>query len=519
VADPAFEVIGDVYWRNAARYGDKPAFVMPDGRSRSFADMYERATRLGNALVARGLKPGDRVGILSRNRVEYVEGYGVSAAGLIALPLNWRLSPRELQIILTNAEPAALIVDPSFFPVIEELRGALPFVRLFLALDGAAEGFESYDDAVASGSPQPAGIAVSPEATACLLYTSGTTGIPKGAELTHRGLLLNCRAAIEEMFHFTDADVTLAPMPFFHVGGMWYHLFPSFAAGCTTVIMPQFDPQGVLALMARHGVTNTHLVPTMIHALLEQPNIGAFDLSALRMMFYAASSMPTEMLKRATATFACDFAQGYGSTEAGMVTCLTPEDHRKARAGREDLLLASGRVLTDIEVKLAPPDNAEDAEIGEILVRSPLTMARYWRNPEATAATIRDGWLRTGDLGRMDEEGYLYILDRKSDMIVTGGENVYPREVEDILLQDADILEVAVFDLPDDRWVQKVVAAIVPRSDALDPDALLARAKQRLAGYKCPKAIFVTDSLPKNAAGKVLRKVLRETYRDRGAER
>jgi long-chain acyl-CoA synthetase len=424
-----------------------------------------------------------------------------------------------LQIILTNAEPAALIVDPSFFPMIEELRGALPFVRLFLALDGAAVGFESYDDAVASGSPQPAGIAVSPEATACLLYTSGTTGIPKGAELTHRGLLLNCRAAIEEMFHFTDADVTLAPMPFFHVGGMWYHLFPSFAAGCTTVIMPQFDPQGVLALMARHGVTNTHLVPTMIHALLEQPNIGAFDLSALRMMFYAASSMPTETLKRATATFACDFAQGYGSTEAGMVTCLTPEDHRKARAGREDLLLASGRVLTDIEVKLAPPDNAEDAEIGEILVRSPMTMARYWRNPEATAATIRDGWLRTGDLGRMDEEGYLYILDRKSDMIVTGGENVYPREVEDILLQDADILEVAVFDLPDDRWVQKVVAAIVPRSDALDPDALLARAKQRLAGYKCPKAIFVTDSLPKNAAGKVLRKVLRETYRDRGAER
>ncbi|HWV51525.1 class I adenylate-forming enzyme family protein [Pseudorhodoplanes sp.] len=519
MTDPAFEVIGDVYRRNAARYADKPALVMPDGRTRSFADMYERATRLGNALLARGLKPGDRVGILSRNRIEYVEGYGVSAAGLIALPLNWRLSPRELQIVLTNAEPAALIVDPSFFPVIEELRGALPFVKVFLALDGDADGFESYDRVVASGSSEPAGIAVSPEATACLLYTSGTTGIPKGAELTHRGLLLNCRAAIDEMFHFTDADVTLAPMPFFHVGGMWYHLFPSFAAGCTTVVMPQFDPQGVLALLARHRVTNTHLVPTMIHALLEQPNIGSFDLSALRMMFYAASSMPIETLKRATATFACDFAQGYGSTEAGTVTCLTPGDHRKARAGREDLLLACGRVLTGIEVKLAVPDNVEDADIGEILVRSPMTMARYWRNPEATAATIRDGWLHTGDLGRIDDEGYLYILDRKSDMIVTGGENVYPREVEDILLQDADILEVAVFDLPDDRWVQKVVAAIVPRSVQLDPEALLVRARQRLAGYKCPKAIFVTDSLPKNAAGKVLRKVLRETYRDRGAER
>jgi acyl-CoA synthetase (AMP-forming)/AMP-acid ligase II len=517
VAGPAFEVIGEVYRRNAARYGDKPAFIMPDGRARSFAALHERAIRLGNALLARGLKPGDRVGILSRNRIEYVEGYGVSAAGLIALPLNWRLSPRELQIVLANAEPAALIVDPLFMPVIAELRATLPFVRVYLGLDGAADGFESYDDVVAAGSSQPPGIAVAPEATACLLYTSGTTGIPKGAELTHRGLLLNCAAAITQIFDFTDADVTLAPMPFFHVGGMWYHLFPSFAAGCSTVIMPQFDPQGVLSLMAQHRVTNTHLVPTMIHALLEQPNIGAFDLSALRMMFYAASSMPTETLKRATATFACDFAQGYGSTEAGMVTSLTPDDHRKARAGREDLLLACGRPLDHVAVKLAPPDNAEDDAIGEILVQSPMTMARYWRNPEATAATIRDGWLHTGDLGRLDGEGYLTILDRKSDMIVTGGENVYPREVEDILLQDADILEVAVFDLPDDRWVQKVVAAVVPRDTALDPHALLARAKRKLAGYKCPKEIFVTDSLPKNAAGKVLRKVLRDSYRGRSA--
>lgn len=517
MADPALAVIGDVYRRNAARYGDKPALTMPDGRSRSFAEVDERARRLANALLARGLQPGDRVGILSRNRIEYIEAYGISGAGLIALPLNWRLSPRELQIVLGNAEPAALIVDPSFMPAIEELRAVLPFVQVFLALDGAADGFQSYDEVVASGSPQPPGIAVSPDATACLLYTSGTTGIPKGAELTHRGLLLNCTAAIDEMFHFTDADVTLAPMPFFHVGGMWYHLFPSFAAGCTTVIMPQFDPQGVLALMAQHSVTNTHLVPTMIHALLEQPNIGAFDLSALRMMFYAASSMPTETLKRATATFACDFAQGYGSTEAGMVTCLTPEDHRKARAGREDLLLACGRPLRNVAVTLAPPDNDEDGEVGEILVKSPMTMARYWRNPEATAVAIRDGWLRTGDLGRRDADGYLYILDRKSDMIVTGGENVYPREVEDILLQDADILEVAVFDLPDDRWVQKVVAAVVPRSETVDPNLLLSRMKRTLAGYKCPKDIFITDSLPKNAAGKVLRKVLRETYRDRSA--
>ncbi len=516
MTDPALNVIGDVYRRNVALHGDKPAFIMPDGRSRSFAEVCDRATRLGNALLARGLKHGDRVGILSRNRIEYIEAYGVSAAGLIALPLNWRLAPRELQLVLENAEPAALIIDPAFLPVVDELRAALPFVHCFLALDEAAAGYERYEDLVASGSPQPSGVAVSPDATACLLYTSGTTGAPKGAELTHRGLLLNCASAIAEMLQLTAADVTLAPMPFFHVGGMWYHLFPSFAAGCTTVIMPQFDPQGVLALMARHRVTNTHLVPTMIHALLEQPNIGEFDLSDLRFMYYAASSMPTETLKRATDTFACDFAQGYGSTEGGMVTRLTPEDHRRARGGRDDLLLSCGRPLANVGVRIAPPGNSEDDTVGEIMVTSPMTMARYWRNADATAATIQDGWLRTGDLGRVDDEGYLYILDRKSDMIVTGGENVYPREVEDIMLQDADILEVAVFDLPDARWVQKVVAAVVPRG-ALDPDALLLRVRQKLAGYKCPKQIFVTDSLPKNAAGKVLRKVLRESYRDRAA--
>jgi acyl-CoA synthetase (AMP-forming)/AMP-acid ligase II len=510
VADPA-QVIGEVYRRNAGRYGDKPAFIMPDGRACSFAALHERVKRLCNALAARGLKPGDRVGILSRNRIEYVEGYGVSSAGLIALPLNWRLAPRELQIVLDNARPGALIVDASFVPVIEEMRAALPFVRHFIGLDGATSGFESYESILAGAAALAPDVAVSPEDTACLLYTSGTTGIPKGAELIHRSLLLNCDAAIREMFEYADNDVTLAPMPFFHVGGMWYHLFPSFAAGCTTVIMPQFDPQGVLELMARHRVTNTHLVPTMIHTLLDQKNLANFDLSALRMMFYAASSMPVELLKRATETFACDFAQGYGSTEGGAVTCLTPQDHQRARAGRSELLLSCGRALSHVDIRLAPPDNSDDDRIGEILVKSPMTMARYWQNPQATAQAIQDGWLRTGDLGRMDEEGYLYILDRKSDMIVTGGENVYPREVEDVLLQDPDIAEVAVFDLPDPRWVQKVVAAVVLRNDRA-PELILSRAREKLAGYKCPKEIFVTDALPKNAAGKVLRKTLRETY-------
>lgn len=508
-----FQVIGDVFRLNAEHFSDKPAFIMPDGRSRSFTALGERVIRLVNALRDLGLKDGDRVGILSRNRIEYIEGYGVSTGGLIALPLNWRLSSRELQVVLENAQPAALLVDPSFIPVIDAMRAALPFVQHFICFDEPPSGWQSYEMLLAGVSPAPANARVLPDDTACLLYTSGTTGMPKGAELTHRGLLLNCESAIAEMFGLTDDDVTLAAMPFFHVGGMWYHLFPSFAAGCTTIVMPQFDPQGVLDLMARYRVTNTHLVPTMIHTLLEQKNLPTFDLTALRLMFYAASSMPTETLKRATATFGCEFAQGYGSTEAGMVTCLTPDDHRRAKAGREDLLLACGRRLRNVEMRLEATGDADAGGIGEILARSSMAMARYWRNPDATAQVMQDGWLRTGDLGRIDDEGYLSILDRKSDMIVTGGENVYPREVEELLLQDADVAEVAVFDLPDPRWVQKVVAAVVLRNGDATPETILSRVRSKLAGYKCPKHIFVADSLPKNAAGKVLRKILRETYR------
>jgi acyl-CoA synthetase (AMP-forming)/AMP-acid ligase II len=469
---PRFQVIGDVFRLNAERFSGKPAFIMPDGKSRSFAELYDRVVRLNRALRDRDLKAGDRIGILSRNRIEYIEGYGVAVSGLIALPLNWRLSPRELQIVLDDAQPAALIVDASFTPAIDEMRDALPFVRHFICFDAPPEGWQSYEGMLADASPEPVQARVAPNDTACLLYTSGTTGLPKGAELIHHGLLLNCETAITEMFGLTAADVTLAPMPFFHVGGMWYHLFPSFAAGCTTIVMPQFDPQGELELMARYRVTNTHLVPTMIHTLLEQKNLASFDLSSLRLMFYAASSMPTETLKRATATFACEFAQGYGSTEAGMVTCLTPADHRMARAGHQDLLLACGQALPSVELRLSTPDNAEEDEIGEIEVLSPMTMAGYWRNPHATAQVMQDGWLRAGDLGRIDEQGYLYMLDRKSDMIVTGGENVYPREVEDVLLQDADIAEAAVFGLPDTRRVQKVVAAAVLRNGdvALDTE-------------------------------------------------
>ncbi len=502
--------IADVFRANATARPDKIAFVTADGRKRTFLELDARSRRLVGGLRGKGLVAGDRVAMLSKNCIEYIEFYSISACGFIPMPLNWRLSPRELAVILEDSQPRLVICHADFEKTLREALELLSYVPEVLMFSNEKSVSSGYESLIASASPVDE-IVSKPEDTACLLYTSGTTGKPKGAELTHRGLLQNARAAVGEVLHLREDDVALVPMPLFHVGGMWYHLFGSFLAGCTTVLTTEFEPRMVLAALASHRVTNTHLVPTALHAVLGQPDFRQYDLSQLRIMYYAASSMPVELLRRAMAALAhCSFIQGYGSTEAGMVSWLSEEDHRRAvQPGNEHLLLSCGKALTGVTVGLA---GAQDG-IGEIVVRSSATMARYWNNPEATADAIRGGGLRTGDLGRCDAEGFIYIVDRKNDMIVTGGENVYPREVEDVLFRHPAIAEAAVFDLPDPRWVQRVVAAVVLHDGAAESaDSLIATLKPQLAGYKCPKQIFIAGDLPKNGAGKVVRRLLRERY-------
>jgi long-chain acyl-CoA synthetase len=504
--------IGEVFHANASARPEKIAFEMANGRRRTFVELHRRVSRLVSALYASGHEQGDRVAILSKNSIEYFETYGVSSGGLIPVPLNWRLSPRELSTILTDCRPKTVIYNASFKDTIDAVRSLMPSQPHFVSFSDDIEYPSEYETLLAGGSEEKVSCQISSEDTACLLYTSGTTGKPKGAELTHRGLLANCRAAIGEALHLTDADISLAPMPFFHVGGMWYHLFPSFAAGCTTFILPEFKPAEVLDLIARHRITNVHLVPTMIHALLSQPTLQQTDLASLRLIFYAASTIPFELLRSATKAFShCGFVQGYGSTEGGMISYLSEDDHRTTSAqDRQHLLLSCGKPFRDVDVRISA---AGIGEIGEMLARSDMVMAGYWENAEATRLATADGWLHTGDLGRCDGEGYLYIVDRKSDMIVTGGENVYPREVEDVLFSHPAIAEVAVFDLPDEKWVQKVVAAVVLRDGfETTPQDIISHLKSQMASYKCPKEIFITNDLPKSGAGKVLRRILRERY-------
>lgn len=509
--------LGDVLRAHAVERPHKVALATASGSRVSFGELNERANRLNDAAARMGLKKGSRAAILSRNRPEYIEVYALSKSGVIVVPLNWRLAANELLRLLSHAAPEILFVDDVNRGVAESLREHLPFVRHFVALDECGDHWLSYEALLSTGSAREPGEAAQPGDVLCLMYTSGTTAAPKGVALTHAGLLGNARTAVDEMLGLTEQDRTLAAMPLFHVGGMWYHLFPSLAAGCTTLLLSEFDAGTVLRQLEEHRITNLHLVPTMIAAILAHPAAAVADLSHLRLIFYAASSMPAELLRRSMDAFpGSSFAQAYGSTEGGIVSVLDPEAHRRARdPAHERLLLSCGKACSGRSVRIVGADGEACAvgDIGEIEVGSADLMKGYWHDEASTSAVLRDGWLKTGDLGYLDGEGFLYIVDRRNDMVITGGENVFPTQVESVLYRDADVLEAAVFGVPDPVWVEKVVAAVVLKPGArVTEQELIQRLRAQLAPYKCPKQIHFTDSLPKSAVGKVLRKALREQY-------
>ncbi len=507
-----FDTIGESYGLNAARHSDKVAFIA-DGQRMTFDELNKRANQLSTALDGAGLRRGDRVVILSRNRPEHFEVFGIVKSGLIPVPLNWRLTKDEIRATLQDCQPAAVIGEEDLCDSLDGFRlegGARP---LRLTFGPGPDSFDSYADFVDAGVDVEPAVIVSPDDIACLVYTSGTTGAPRGVQHTHRALLDNARVLVRETGYLRPGDVVLAVMPLFHVGGMWYYAFPAFALGCTTVVLPAFEPTDVLRAIAEHHITAAHLVPTMLAAILSCDGVAAATRT-LRLVFYAGSSIPLEVLQSALTTFSsCDFVQGYGSTEAAAISYLGAVDHRRASAdpGHASLLSSCGRAFEATEIRI---DGLEGGNgLGEIVVRSPNIMHGYWGNGEATAEAIEEGWLHTGDVGRFDAQGYLYLVDRKKDMIVTGGENVFPSEVEAALRRHPAVADAAVFAVPDPHWVERVVAAVVP-SDAgsASVERILQDVRGWLAGYKCPKEIFFVERLPVAATGKVLRKELRRQF-------
>lgn len=475
-----------------------------DGDQRiTYADLAARCDRLVAGLRSRGLGPGDRIALLMDNGQRYVEAYlALPAAGFVIVPLNARLAPAELTYICTDAGVRALITDrhvPALVEIVEQV---------IEAPDGYEEVLRTADDVA----PTRLGdeTAVGPDDIAGLFYTGGTTGPAKGVVLTHRNLIANMWNTLTSCTMVPD-DRYLVMAPMFHAAGT-VAVLGCVALGSTQVTVPTFDPAVVLDVIERERVTVTLAVPTMLVALCEEQQRSPRDVSSLRLMTHGASPVAVESLRRFRGLFPdAALIHLYGATELAPLATAFADEHLHLDGGRAR---SCGQAVLGCRIEVADDDGqpVPQGEVGEVIVRGDNVMAGYWNKPDETATALRDGWYHTGDLGRLDDEGYLFLVDRAKDMIVTGGENVYCSEVEQALMTHPEVLECAVFGVPDERWGEAVAAAVVLRGPAT-ADELRDHCREHIAGYKVPKRIdVVDDALPKSAAGKILKRELREPY-------
>jgi fatty-acyl-CoA synthase len=504
---------------HAREHGERTC-IAAGTRQLDFAGARREADRFARALAASGIRKGDRFAFLAKNCLEYPIAYlGASKAGAVPVPLNYRLAPPELAWIANDAEAKLLIARGELVDAIDAARGELKTVERFVSLDAPARpGWRDHAAWLAErgGSGEgPPDVEIGPDDVLYQMYTSGTTGHPKGARLTHRAVLTNLQQQ-QVAFDIVPGDRVLVVAPLYHAAaGITF--MGNLVFGCTSVLHEDFDPRAVVRALSEEEIARVTLVPAMIQAsLVLVPDVAERRYEKLRIIVYGASPIAADVLRRAMQVFRCDFAQAYGMTETtAVLTVLSPEDHRRALAGREDLLLSAGRAVVGTELRIVDEQDQPVANgaIGEICARGGQLMQDYWNLPEASAKALRGGWMHTGDAGILDADGYLHIQDRVKDMIVSGGENVYPREVENVLFAHAAVADVAVIGVPDERWGEAVKAIVVLREgQSATAEELMDFCRGRLGGYKRPRSVDFASALPRNASGKVLKKDLREKY-------
>lgn len=477
--------IGALIRRAAIHHGPLPCLT-EGTRTLTYAEFDAATDRLGNALLALGLVPGDRVGVLLPNSIECIIAYyALAKAGLVRVGMNTRETLAEHNYKLSDSESRAVLH--------KDQDGLCPEIQI---------GWADICNMISTGDPARCIHDRALDAPYRLGYTGGTTGNPKAVTLTTRGELAELSAFLTDLVPgIKRGDTFLHAAPIAHASGAFF--LPAVVRGARSLVMTKFDTANFIALAQAERATMTFLVPTMLAMLLEDPSLPSADLH-FDTIAYGASPIAETILRRAEARFGRVFAQSYGQAESPMViTCLRPEDH--------DRIGSCGRPFTIVEVAVLDDDDNEVpvGTTGEICCRGPQTMAYYWNRPEATAEAFRNGWLHTGDVGRMDADGFFYILDRKNDMLISGGYNVYPREVEDVLLAFPGVVEAAVIGVPDEKWGDRVQAVVSGHAD-LDCAALIEHARAHLAGHKCPKAIEQWPELPKSGANKILRRTVRD---------
>ena len=489
------------------------AIVFEDRRL-TWGELDERSSRVANALKAAGVGDGDRVALIDKNGPEYFEVlYGGSKIGAINVAVNWRLAPLEMAQIVNDAEAKVLIVGPDFLAHLDKIEDQLETVSKILVLGGDAT-HEDYETWLQTGATDDPGHEPSVDDVCLQLYTSGTTGLPKGVMLTHKNLF-TLLPVTKDSWGIREHDVSLVAMPLFHIGGSGWALAGQYN-GLASVVLREIVPATILELIPKHGISHGFIVPAVLQFLLMTPGVESTDFSSLRMIAYGASPISDEVLKRCLTTFKCEFIQLYGLTETtGAVTQLDAADHQPD--SRPDLLRSCGRPLPGVELRIVDADTDADAEVGkvgEVWIRSEQNMLGYWKKPEDTAkAKTEDNWFKTGDAGYVDADGYLYLYDRVKDMIVSGGENVYPAEVENALMSHPAIADVAVIGVPDDRWGEGVKAIVVKEPGVeVTAEEIITYARERVAGFKLPKSVDFIDELPRNPSGKILKRELRAPY-------
>ncbi|MDA2968935.1 MAG: fatty acid--CoA ligase [Actinomycetota bacterium] len=506
--------IGSIVRDNARKQPNVVSLVLGD-RTLTWAQLLSRSAQVAQGLRRAGVKSQDRVAFLDKNGIEHFEVfYGCSLLNAVSVDVNWRLAAPEVAFVVNDSQAEVLIVGQEFVAVLDAIVNDLANVKTIIVI-GGHPSHNDYERWVSAQSAVDPKVSTKPSDVAFQLYSSGTTGRPKGVMLTNDNFFALLPAA-REVWGMSEKTVNLVAMPLFHIGGGGWATAGQYA-GAKSIIMRDVDPSAMLTLIEKHRITHAFAVPVLLQFALAMPNIGTTDFSSLELIAYGASPISEAVLEGSIKAFKCPFMQVYGLTETtGVVTVLGPEDHDLSSANK-GRLRSCGKPFTGIELRIVDSDTGKDVpngEVGEIWIRSRQVMKGYWNMPEETAKSIVKGrWFRSGDAGYFDKDGYVYIFDRVKDMIVSGGENVYPAEVENALMAHPAIADVAVIGVPDEKWGEVPMALVVRKPDTqVTEQEIISFARERLAGFKTPKSVGWVDALPRNPSGKILKKVLREPY-------